>query len=73
MIISEKNLIDTLRYDIREMLELQRKYAELQTKINYSIRVSDKHNYNPELSDLMNIKSQETMDKLNELKAKWGV
>lgn len=71
--MSDRNLIDSLRYDIREMLELQAKYTELQTKIQYSIRVSDKHNYNPELSDLMNIKSQEIMDKLNELKAKWGV
>ena len=71
--MSDINLIDKLRYDIREMLELQRKYTELQIKINYSVRVSDKHNYNPELSSLMNIKSKEIMDKLNELKAKWGV
>ena len=71
--MAEKNLIDTLRYDIRGMLELQRKYTELQTKIQYSMRVSDKHNYNPELSNLMNIESQEIMDQLKELKAKWGI
>ena len=61
-------LLNKLKFNISEMIDISRELGRLEEQHLRITDISDKVNYNSELADLVNIRMNEIIERLDELK-----
>lgn len=68
-----ENLLFQLKNDIQYLVSIEREVGVLTEKLLFISNLKDKRNYNEELSNKVNIKIQELVNKSIQIKIKWGI